>query len=133
VLEIGFGPGLAIAEAARRASAGKVCGIDRSELMLKQAVRRNRKAVDARRADLRLGAAEHLPEFGVHFDKVFAVNVFMFWGDPDVVLRGLRGQMSAGRTIALTLQPRSKEPPTTIREQRRLPWRRRYAEPGSRT
>ena len=108
VLEIGFGPGLAVAEAARRAFAGKVCGIDRSELMLEQARRRNRKAVDAGRVDLRLGAVERLPKFGVRFDKIFAVNVFMFWEDPGGALRGLRSQMSAGGTIALTLQPRSR-------------------------
>ena len=34
VLEIGFGPGIAIGELARRAADGRVCGIDHSQVML---------------------------------------------------------------------------------------------------
>jgi ubiquinone/menaquinone biosynthesis C-methylase UbiE len=41
VLEIGFGPGLAIRELARLASDGYVCGLDHSEVMLRQAAMRN--------------------------------------------------------------------------------------------
>jgi hypothetical protein len=29
--------------------------------------------------ELLLGSADHVPDFGARFDKVFAVNVFMFW------------------------------------------------------
>lgn len=41
VLEIGFGPGIAIERAAELARRGKVIGVDHSELMLRQASRRN--------------------------------------------------------------------------------------------
>src|ERR1700745_682211 len=46
VLEIGFGPGLAVA-ALVRAGAGHVYGIDHSGVMLRQASRRNAAAVRA--------------------------------------------------------------------------------------
>src|SRR5919109_227605 len=49
VLEIGFGPGIAIAELAARATRGKVYGIDHSEVMVRQAGRRNAAAVRAGR------------------------------------------------------------------------------------
>ena len=108
VLEIGFGPGLAVARAAELAPHGRVVGIDHSELMLRQARRRNASALAAGRVELRLGSAERLPDFGVRFDKVLAVNVHIFWPDPVVVLRGIRGAMRPGGTLALTLQPRGR-------------------------
>ncbi len=55
VLEIGFGPGIAIRELSRRASHGLVCGVDQSEIMVRQATRRNMDAVRAGRVDLRCG------------------------------------------------------------------------------
>jgi SAM-dependent methyltransferase len=108
VLEVGFGPGLAVARAAERATAGKVVGIDHSPVMLRQARRRNAAAIRAGRVELRLGSAEMLPRFEERFDKVLAVNVYMFWGDPASVLTGLRGLMTPGGVIALTLQPRHR-------------------------
>ncbi len=107
VLEVGFGPGLAVARAAELASRGKVVGIDHSRVMLRQARRRNARAIGAGRVELLLGSADRLPDFPVRFDKVFAVNVYMFWNDPVSALRGLRGVMKAGGAIALTLQPRN--------------------------
>ena len=52
VLEIGFGPGLAIEMAARLARSGKVVGVDHSDVMLRQASHRNRAAIAAGRVQL---------------------------------------------------------------------------------
>jgi ubiquinone/menaquinone biosynthesis C-methylase UbiE len=106
VLEIGFGPGLAIARAAELATSGKVVGIDHSEVMLRAATRRNAAAIRDGRVELRRGSADELPRFEAPFDKVLAVNVFMFWSDPVAVLSRVREVMRPGGTIALTLQPR---------------------------
>lgn len=106
VLEIGFGPGLSIEKAAKLASRGKVIGIDHSELMLRQATKRNAEAIRQGRVELRLGTPESMQALALRCDKVFAVNVFMFWKDPVTVLRSLRNVMKPGATIALTLQPR---------------------------
>jgi len=108
VLEVGFGPGVAVARAAALAPEGKVVGVDHSELMLRQARRRNAKAISAGRVELILGSADALPRLEDRFDKVMAVNVYMFWKDPVSVLRGLRQVMSPGGVIALTLQPRRR-------------------------
>src|SRR5215831_14435455 len=49
VLEIGFGPGLAIAWlSCRIGDSGQVYGIDHSDVMLRQAARRNAAAIRAR-------------------------------------------------------------------------------------
>lgn len=108
VLEIGFGPGLAIEQAAQLAHRGKVMGIDHSELMLRQARRRNAKAIATGCVELLLGSANHLPAFAVRFDKVFATNVYMFWEDSVGTLRGILSVMKPGGTILLALQPRHR-------------------------
>jgi SAM-dependent methyltransferase len=106
VLEIGFGPGVAIRELARRATSGLVVGVDHSEVMVQQARRRNAAAVQAGRVDLRLGTAEHLPVFDAPFDKILAVNSLMFWDDPVDRLVELRGLLRPGGRIAIAFQPR---------------------------
>jgi SAM-dependent methyltransferase len=106
VLEIGFGPGIAIGEIARRATRGLVCGIDHSEVMVRQATRRNAAAVREGRIDLRLGSAEDVPDFGARFDKILAVNSLMFWDEPVERLEELRRLLRPGGRIAIALQPR---------------------------
>jgi ubiquinone/menaquinone biosynthesis C-methylase UbiE len=80
VLEIGFGPGVAIRELSAGAPEGHVCGLDHSPVMVQQAARRNAEAVRQGRVELRLGAADSLPAFEAPFDKILAVNVALFSG-----------------------------------------------------
>ncbi len=107
VLEIGFGPGIAIREAAARAGDGLVCGIDHSQVMLRQARRHNADAVRAGRVDLRLATADRLPSFDGQFDKILAVNSLGFWKDPVACLHSLRVLLRPGGRIAVASQPRS--------------------------
>jgi ubiquinone/menaquinone biosynthesis C-methylase UbiE len=106
VLEIGFGPGIAIRELARLAADGHVCGLDHSEVMLRQATRRNAEAVRRGQVDLRLGRAENLPALEAPFDKILAVNALQFWDEPVGPLRGLRQVLRSGGRIAIAFQPR---------------------------
>jgi SAM-dependent methyltransferase len=52
VLELGCGPGVAIAAIAGRATRGLVVGVDHSEVMILHARRRNAAAIHARRVRL---------------------------------------------------------------------------------
>jgi ubiquinone/menaquinone biosynthesis C-methylase UbiE len=106
VLEIGFGPGIAIRESAARATGGLVCGVDHSEVMLRQARRRNADAARAGRVDLRLATAERLPSFDTQFDKILAVNSMGFWPDPVACLRSIQALLAPGGRIAIVSQPR---------------------------
>ncbi|HEX6310840.1 MAG TPA: methyltransferase domain-containing protein [Acidimicrobiia bacterium] len=106
VLELGFGPGVAIGELARRATGGLVAGIDHSELMVDRARRRNAAAVRTGLVDLRLGSIEAVPDFGEPFDAILAVNALLFSDDPSEVLRRLRGVLRPGGRIAIANQPR---------------------------
>jgi SAM-dependent methyltransferase len=107
VLEIGFGPGLALADLARRAARGTVYGIDHSAGMVRQARRRNAAAVRAGRVRLVHTSVELLPAFDAPLDAVVAVNTVGFWPDPERRLRELRSLLRPGGRIALASQPRS--------------------------
>lgn len=106
VLEIGFGPGIAIRELSRRVTRGLVCGVDHSAVMVRQAARRNAAAMSAGRVDLRLGSAEDLPAFAEPFDKVLAVNNLGRWREPEEQLKSIRSLMRSGGRIAIVSQPR---------------------------
>jgi trans-aconitate methyltransferase len=100
VLEIGFGPGLAMEAVARRAPRGRVVGIDHSALMVRLARRRNPGV------DLRLGGIEHLAQLGETFDKVFSVNVLQFLRDRSGTLGLVRAALKPGGIAATTVQLR---------------------------
>jgi SAM-dependent methyltransferase len=106
VLEIGFGPGIAVAELSRLATKGCVMGVDHSEVMVRQAKRRIASGVRAGQVDLRLGAVEALPDFGGPVDKILAVNNMAFWPEPVDRLKELRSRLRSGGTIAIASQPR---------------------------
>jgi ubiquinone/menaquinone biosynthesis C-methylase UbiE len=108
ILEIGFGPGLAIEMAARLARSGKVVGVDHSEAMLRQASRRNRAAIAAGRVQLHLASADALPPFTEPFDKVMASNVHLFLDEPVATLRRWLVITRPGGWVAITHQSRKQ-------------------------
>ncbi len=106
VLEIGFGPGIAVRELARRATRGHVVGIDRSAVMRAQAARRNAAAVRAGRVSLNVASVEDAPAFDRPFDKILAVNNMGFWPEPTLRMKELAGALRDGGLIAIVSQPR---------------------------
>jgi SAM-dependent methyltransferase len=106
VLEIGFGPGLAVAELVR-VGAGHVYGIDHSGVMLRQASRRNAAAIRAGRVTLMRASVDQLPPaLDGPFDAIIAVNSLGFWPAPAERLAQLRGRLAPGGRIAIASQPR---------------------------
>ncbi len=140
VLEVGFGPGVALAALLARASEGFVAGVDTSGLMARQARSRHADAIAAGRLDLREGDAASLPFGGASFDTVRGAHVIYFWPDPATTVRELRRVLRTGGTLALGYQERERMPPQA---RTGLPrpapdctalarWRRSYGGPGSR-
>jgi len=107
VLEIGFGPGIAVREVARRVPRGEVVGIDRSAVMRAQAARRNAPAIRAGRVSLVVASVDDLPAFDRPFDKILAVNNMGMWPEPKRRLRELSGLLRPGGLIAIVSQPRT--------------------------
>ncbi len=106
VLEVGFGPGVALAELAGRATRGQVYGIDHSKTMVQQASRRNAAAIRADRVHLTHTAVDRLPSFDQPLDAILAANSAGFWPDPVERLRQLRQLLRPAGRIALASQPR---------------------------
>ena len=106
MLELGFGPGLAIRELSRIAAEGYVCGIDHSELMVRWARRRNADGLRRGVVDLRLGSVDELPAFDEPFDKILAVNAMLFWREPVARLEKLRRLLRSAGVMAVAHQPR---------------------------
>jgi SAM-dependent methyltransferase len=106
VLEVGFGPGLAVAELAR-AGAGHVYGIDHSDVMLRQASKRNAAAIRAGRVTLMRASVDQVPSaLAGPFDAILAVNSHGFWPAPAERLAELRGRLAPGGRVAIASQPR---------------------------
>jgi SAM-dependent methyltransferase len=74
VLEIGFGPGLAILQLSRIARQGYVCGIDHSELMLRQAAKRNADGIACGVVNLQVASVDAPPDFDLPFDKILLLR-----------------------------------------------------------
>ncbi|QWF77728.1 class I SAM-dependent methyltransferase [Amycolatopsis sp. CA-230715] len=106
VVEIGCGPGVAVAALSALAPRGLVVGVDHSAVMIGQARRRNRAAVRAGRVRLVHAPVEGLSTSDGPFDAALAVNTIGMWPDPADRLRELALLLRPGGRIALVSQPR---------------------------
>ncbi len=104
VLDIGCGGGMAIKLIAKIAVDGFVAGIDYSEDMVQQALRRTAAAVRAGRVDIRHGNVAALPYDDEFFDKVIAVETFYFWPDPVANLKEVYRVLRPGGRVALAME-----------------------------
>jgi cyclopropane fatty-acyl-phospholipid synthase-like methyltransferase len=83
ILEIGGGRGAAAALICARLSRGTYLGIDRSETAVSASAVRNREQVERGTARFEQQALQDVdPTRLPRFDKVFAVNVNLFWTGP---------------------------------------------------
>jgi len=106
VIELGCGPGVAIAALAARATEGLVVGVDHSPVMVRQARRRNRSAVRSGRVRLVHAPVEGLSVDDAPFDAALAVNTVGMWSDPTARLREIGRMLRPGGRIAVVSQPR---------------------------
>jgi ubiquinone/menaquinone biosynthesis C-methylase UbiE len=108
VLEIGFGPGIAIEQAAQKAYQGLVAGIDYAQTMVDLASQRNAVAIQAGRVSLQQGEASFLPYAEGTFDEVFTIHCIYFWANPVQVLTEIHRVLKPGGLLAVTIMPKDK-------------------------
>jgi SAM-dependent methyltransferase len=106
VIELGCGPGVAIAALARRATQGLIVGVDHSAVVLRQARRRNAGAIKEGRVRLIHASVENLQVAGGPFDAALAVNTVGMWPEPTIRLSEIGLLLRRGGRIALVSQPR---------------------------
>jgi len=80
-LDIGCGGGSTVRALARKASSGKVCGLDHSEEMVDLSKRLNRVFLERGSVEIALGSVSDLPYADDAFDLAVAFERIQFWPD----------------------------------------------------
>lgn len=109
-LEIGFGHGRGIQLLAERANRGFVAGIDISDVMVRQATRRNQEKVRSGFVELSQASVADIPYEYARFNKVLAVNNYQFWPNVEPNLVEIQRVLDENGLLVLCL--RMKDPQT---------------------
>ncbi|GAA2834881.1 methyltransferase family protein [Aminobacter aminovorans] len=107
LLEIGCGRGIAMAEIMPLLIGGHVTGLDRSGSAISSAEERNRPAISAGKAAFAQGALAEWNGSGRPFDKVFAINVNLFWLEAARELKLIRSLLAPEGRLYLFFEPPS--------------------------
>ncbi|MGI5212838.1 class I SAM-dependent methyltransferase [Plantactinospora sp. CA-290183] len=100
LLEVGCGSGYAVSLVCQRLDAGRIVALDRSARMTRLAIERNAGYVGAGRAEIRCAAFEAADLPAGQFDKIFSVNVSLFWlGDPDRAIERVKRLLAPRATL----------------------------------
>lgn len=102
ILEIGFGPGTALAMLRRQAPGCALAGLDPSPLMVRAASRR--LATRLPRPDLHQGTADALPWPDEHFHAILAVNSLPFWAPLDRALAEVHRVLRPGGRLVIGMR-----------------------------
>jgi cyclopropane fatty-acyl-phospholipid synthase-like methyltransferase len=105
ILEIGCGHGVAAALICEQLSGGKLTAIDRSEKMTAAASQRNQEHITSGKAVFETTALTDFDANGQRFDKIFAVNVNVFWMNPADDLRVIAGLLKPAGALYLFYEP----------------------------
>ena len=112
VLEIGCGPGDAVARLVREGQARRIFAIDHAPEMDRAALKLNRAAVRDGLVDIREGSVSSMPFRDGSFDVVFGVNSVQFWPHLRLDLKEVLRVMKPGGRIVLamrlTMEPRAR-------------------------
>lgn len=109
LLDVGCGPGLAVAYAAEVRGA-RAAGVDASEVMVARARRRNRAAIGDGRVEIHRAEAAHLPFPDGSFTVAGSLNSLQFWPHPEEGLAELHRVLAPGGRVAVVLMARSDDP-----------------------
>jgi SAM-dependent methyltransferase len=115
ILEIGPGPGVSVSLICGQLATGRITAIDRSAIAIQRATKRNADHVAAGKAvfhELDLADVDLVRRAltGQHFDKVFAVNINLFWVRPaDAELQLIKDLLRPGGVLRLVYETPSDE------------------------
>jgi SAM-dependent methyltransferase len=110
ILEVGFGPGIALEMLACVVTQGRITGVDASTEMVATASRRNRAAIRAGRVELRQGEAASLLFSDATFDKAYSIHSIYFWPNTMQGLCEMRRVLKPGGRLVVTILPKERWP-----------------------
>ena len=115
ILEIGFGPGVAIQHISTQLTTGKVVGVEISEEMIAMATARNQEAIRTGNVELTQASVMDLPYPEHQFDVIFAINSLQLWPNPESGLNEVYRVMQSGGTVALGFNHHARPRPNQER------------------
>jgi len=110
VLEVGCGPGYALARCAAHCEGATLIGLDHSQLMVNEARKRLARVAPNARVRVEQGGLDRLSEWPEHFDAIWSANVVQFFPDMASAFGEMRGALKPGGRIVTAYQPRHKAP-----------------------
>jgi ubiquinone/menaquinone biosynthesis C-methylase UbiE len=108
VLDIGFGGGVTIEKMVKLIDTGKICGVDFSEPMVKQAKQKFKSLIESGKVSIEFADVNHLPFDDNTFDKVCTVNTIYFWEEPLVGLREIKRVLKSGGRLVVGIRSADK-------------------------
>jgi len=109
VLELGCGHGRTLSRLSALEPTAHIAGVDPSQVMRREARRRNRTGVAAGRIRIEDGDSQKLPFEAGSFDAAFSVHTIYFWPDVAEGLRELRRVLRPGGRLLLAYRPDDPE------------------------
>lgn len=107
LLEIGCGNGVAASLVCGSLTSGRLTAIDRSAKAIAAARQRNAAHAAAGKAVFVESSLETFQADAGAFDQVFAINVNVFWVDPDRALPAVARMLAPGARLFLFYEPPS--------------------------
>jgi trans-aconitate methyltransferase len=106
LLEIGCGHGVAVSLVCEKLDGGTITAIDRSAKMIEMARKRNADHVDSGVASFQTASLDQADLGDARFDKIFAINVGLFWRQQPVrELQILRDHLAPKGRLFLFHEP----------------------------
>jgi ubiquinone/menaquinone biosynthesis C-methylase UbiE len=106
ILEVNYGSGSALQEAARKLKVGFLAGVDPSASMYQLAYRRNKKFIGRQLLQLHLGEIRELPYPSHYFHTIYGINVRFLPKDRQPELLRLATLLKNGGKLVLVFQSR---------------------------
>jgi ubiquinone/menaquinone biosynthesis C-methylase UbiE len=108
ILEVGYGSGNSLYEVAKKLQVGFIAGIDDTVNYYQQAMRRNKKFIDADLLHLHLGSIEQLPYPPYYFHSIYAGNIYYSWNEPQYKFIQLHRLLKSGGKLLTVVEPFGK-------------------------
>lgn len=116
LLEIGYGPGVTLKKVANQLTFGSIVGIDHSEIMLKQASKRNKQHIKNAKIKLEQGTIWDLEYPDNYFTTIYGSNVHFFWKNPVEEFSELVKLLKPNGKLVMVFQPRWTKSEEEVKE-----------------
>ena len=102
----------------KMASEGKLCGIDYSEVSVKESKKKNKDDIKSGKIEITQGSVSSLPYDENSFDLVTGIETYYFWPNPIEDLKEVKRTLKPNGLILLIFEARSDENPEIWKDYR---------------